>query len=79
MLSGHTLAVKRVSLTCTAAVVRLVVLVEGAVVLCCDLVRGGIHEDLSTDVERKLLTATLHWNGSMQSGICFNGGVLLHV
>ena len=79
MLSGHTLAVKQVSLTCTAAVVRLVVLVEGTVVLGCDLVRGGIHEDLSTDVKRKLLTATLHWNGGMQSGICFNGGVLLHV
>ena len=41
------------------------VLMVGTVVLGCDLVRGGIHEDLSTYVESKLLTAALHWHGGV--------------
>ena len=41
-------------------VMRLVVLVEDTVVLGCDRVRGGVHNDLSAEVESKSLTATLH-------------------
>ena len=46
-------------------VMRLVVLVEDTVVLGCDPVRGGVHNDLSIEVESKSLTATLHLLGRL--------------